>query len=154
MDILQRYLGYETWTLLYFITRCSDVSPEQLHQQFDMGQGTLYETIAHIISNLEVWTDLMRERPVRDLAPVPQAINACLQRFDAAMLDFADYTGLLAAEGRLDDSYLDVLDKPPKPKSFGGTIPHLLTHTTVHRLGNAAHVAASWRQRSDRRRCP
>ena len=61
MDILDRYLGYEAWTLRYFLVRCREVTPAQLHQSFDIGQGTLYETIAHIIGNLEVWTDLMHD---------------------------------------------------------------------------------------------
>ncbi|HLW02241.1 MAG TPA: DinB family protein [Ktedonobacterales bacterium] len=133
MDILDRYLGYEAWTFRHFLVRCREVSPTQLHQPFDIGHGTLYDTIAHSIENLEVWTDLMRERPVRELSPLPDDIDACLQRFDAAMADFAAYAHELAASNRLNETYLDVLDKPPTPKTFGGTILHVLTHTTVHR---------------------
>lgn len=133
MDILDRYLGYEAWTFRHFLVRCHEVTPAQLHQPFDIGQGTLYATIAHIIKNIEVWTDLMRERPVRALPPLPDAVDGCLERFDAAIADFAEYARLLAASGRLDETYLDVLDKPPAPKTFGGTILHLLTHTSVHR---------------------
>ena len=35
MDILDRYLGYETWTLRHFIERCRELSPDQLHQPLD-----------------------------------------------------------------------------------------------------------------------
>ena len=133
MDILDRFLDYETWTFRYFIERCRELTPAQLHQPFDIGHGTVHDTVNHVIVNIEVWTDLMRERPVRDLPPVAANPNSYLQRFDAAMADFADYAQLLATEGRLDATYLDVLDTPPKPKTFGGTILHVLTHTTVHR---------------------
>ena len=133
MDILDRYLGYEAWTFRHFLVRCREVSPAQLHQSFDIGQGTLYDTIAHSIGNLEVWTDLMRERLVRELPPLPDDVDACLQRFDEAMADFAAFACELAAGNRLDETYLDVLEKPPAPKTFGGTILHVLTHTTVHR---------------------
>jgi len=133
MDILDRYLGYEAWTLRHFLVRCREVTPAQFHQRFDIGHGTLYDTTAHIISNLEVWTDLMRERPVRQLSPLPDAIDACLERFDAAMSDFADCAHVLAASSRLDETYVDVLDDPPAPKTFGGAILHVLSHTTVHR---------------------
>ena len=133
MDILDRYLGYEAWTLRYFIERCRELAPSQLHQPFDIGHGTVHDTINHIIVNIEVWTDLMRERPVRDLPPIAANPDSYLQRFDAAMADFADYARLLAAEGRLDETYLDVLDTPPQSKTSGGTLLHVLTHTTVHR---------------------
>lgn len=133
MDILDHYIGYEAWTLRHFITRCHEVAPTQLHQPFDIGHGTLHETIVHIIRNLEIWTDLMREQPVRQLPPLPATVEDYLQRFDPAMADFADCARALVAEERLGATYLDVLDTPPTPKTFGGTILHVLTHTTVHR---------------------
>ena len=133
MDILDRYLGYEAWTLRHFIERCREVSSAQLHQQFDIGHGSVHDTLVHIIENIEVWTDLMRERPVRQLPPLDDAVDTYLERFDAAMADFAGFARLLEAEGRLDEAYVDVLDDPPISKTFGGTLLHVLTHTTVHR---------------------
>lgn len=133
MDILDRYLGYEAWTLRYFINRCRDVTSAQLHQQFDIGHGTVHATFEHLIGNIEVWTDLMRERSVRHLSPLVAAPDNYLQRFDDAIADFADYARMLVAEDRLDETYVDVLDTPPEAKTFGGTILHVLTHTTVHR---------------------
>ena len=133
MDILDRYLSYEVWTLRHFIGRCREVSQAQLHQKFDLGLGTVHATLAHIIKNLEAWTDLMRERPVRPMSPLSESIDECLERFDAAMADLADYARSLAQADHLDDTYLDVLDTPPTFKTFGGTILHVLTHTTVHR---------------------
>jgi uncharacterized damage-inducible protein DinB len=133
MDMLDRYLGYETWTLRYFITRCRNVTPSQLHQPFDIGHGMVHATFEHLISNIEVWTDLMRERSVRHLPPLAATPDSYLQRFDDAMTDFAECARRLVAEDRLDETYVDVLDSPPKPKTFGGTLLHVLTHTTVHR---------------------
>jgi uncharacterized damage-inducible protein DinB len=132
MDILDRYLRYEAWTCRYFLERCRELYPAQLHQRFDLGHGTVHDTVAHVIGNLETWTDLLRARPVRHLHLADTA-DGYLQRFDAAMSDFADRAHELVAEGRLDDTYLDVLDNPPSSKTFGGTLLHVLTHTTVHR---------------------
>ncbi len=39
----------------------------------------------------------------------------------------------LADEGRLDETYIGVLDNPPTSKTLGGTLLHVLTHTTMHR---------------------
>src|SRR5690242_11505704 len=133
MDILDRYLGYEAWTLRYFINRCHEISPAQMQQTFDIGPGSIHITLHHIISNIEVWTDLMREIPVHEVPPLPDRLDATLERFDAAIADFIDCARALAAANRLDATYIDVLDNPPRPKTFGGTILHVLTHTTVHR---------------------
>jgi uncharacterized damage-inducible protein DinB len=133
MDILDRYLGYEGWTQRHMIRRCQELSTAQLHQHFDIGHNTLHETLSHVIRNLETWTDLMAERPVRTMPPIPADAQSYLQRFDAAMADFNELARTLAAQNRLDDSNMYVLDNPPASKTFGGTLLHLLTHTTVHR---------------------
>ncbi|HEY7127915.1 MAG TPA: DinB family protein [Ktedonobacterales bacterium] len=162
MDMLDRYLGYERWTLRHFIVRCQELTPAQLHRRFDIGPETVYDTMNHIIGNIEVWTDLMRERQVRDLPKLPDEIEVWLQRFDAAMADFDDFARIIVDSNRLDDTYLDVLDNPPTRKTFGGTILHVLTHTTVHRwevqhmvqrlgLGNLIEGdALSWDTRAQR----
>jgi hypothetical protein len=83
---------------------------------------------------MEGWTDLLCERPVQDRegTSIPQLI----ERLTAVSKDFANLTHRIAREGRFDDQYVDALDKPPKPKTFGGTIGHLLTHSMHHR----AHI--------------
>src|SRR5581483_1476620 len=128
MDILDRYLGYETWAFRYFIERCREVSSAQLHQQFDIGHGTVHDTLAHVIGNGETWTDLMRERPVRRLPPA-ETTSGHLQRFNAAMGDFADCARGLVTEGRFDEMYMDVLDNPPTPNGS------LLTPVTCEKKG-------------------
>lgn len=133
MDILDRYLGYESWMLRHMILRATELSQQQLHQEFDIGHRTLHKTITHIIENLEIWTDLVCERPVRDLPPIEDNTQSYLQRFGRAMTEFDQVARKLVAQNRLDDFYTDVLDNPPRQKTFGGTLLHLLTHTTVHR---------------------
>ncbi len=133
MNVLDTYLDYETQTLRYFIERCREITPEQMHQAFDVGQGSVYETIGHIIRNLEIWTDLMREVPVRKRPSIPEDVDTCLERFDAAMAYFTEYAKSVASDNRLDDSYVDTRDDPPVRFRFGMTILHVLTHTTGHR---------------------
>src|SRR5262249_16162763 len=139
MDILDRYLGYEGWTTRHIITRCQELTPAQLHQPFDIGQGTLHDTLTHIIRNLEAWLTLMPPEAETQRPPIADNPDAYLERFDAAMADFSHFAREMAAANRLDDTYLDTYDNPPKAKTFGGTILHVLTHTTVHRW-EAQHI--------------
>lgn len=133
MDILDRYLGYEGWTARHIISRCQELTPAKLQQPFDIGQGSLHDTLTHIIRNLEAWLALMRAEPETTRPPIAANADAYLERFDAAMASFSHFAREMAAANRLDDTYLDTYDNPPVAKTFGGTILHVLTHTSVHR---------------------
>ena len=144
MDILERLLGHDEWTTRTVLLRCQGLTGEQLDRDFDIGHRNLRATWVHLIGNLQVWTDLMAERPVReepDEVPWAASPAALLAAWEGAMGEFAALARRLAAEGRLDDTYTDTLDDPPRPKTFGGTIAHLLTHDMHHR-GEVLHMLA------------
>jgi uncharacterized damage-inducible protein DinB len=136
LDLLDRLAGHDAWTTHHVLERCREVAPEQLQQHFDIGNGTIYETALHLIRNVEVWTDLMREQPVR-VSSTPKdrlaTVDELLARFDAAYAEFAALARQITDAGRLDDTYLDVLDDPPARKTFGGTIAHIIIHDMLHR---------------------
>jgi uncharacterized damage-inducible protein DinB len=76
----------------------------------------------------------MRERPVRR---TPEQAGATpdhgLARCDAAYEEFGQFARRINDQARLDDMYADVLDRPPRRKTFGGTIAHVITHNMHHR---------------------
>ena len=142
MDILDRLLGHDAWTTRQVLLLCQGLSDEQLDRDFDIGHRTLRATWIHLIGNIRVWTDLMAERPMprTDKEPAWTASPATLlAAWEEAMADFTHLAHTLAADGHLDDSYTDILDNPPKRKSLGGTIAHLLTHDMHHR-GEILHI--------------
>ena len=142
MDILDRLLGHDAWTTRQVLLLCQGLSDEQLDRDFDIGHRTLRATWVHLIGNIQVWTALMAERPVArtgkgsSWATSPTTLLAA---WEEAMADFTQLARRLAAEGRLDDCYTDTLDNPPRRKTFGGTIAHLLTHDMHHR-GEILHI--------------
>ena len=143
MDILNRLLGHSTWTTQHLLERCSKLTPEQLHQPFDIGHQTVLQTAEHLVGNIEVWTDLMLQRPIRHYptdvgagsasAVERETLPGLIARHAAAADEFNKLAQQLAANKKLDDVYSDFLDNPPQSKSFGGTIAHVLTHNHQHR---------------------
>jgi uncharacterized damage-inducible protein DinB len=134
MDLLDRLLGHDRWTTQRILTICRTLPPAQLHQDFGLGHGSLDATLRHLICNVQVWTELMRSGPVSSGEAVERAgIAELALLFDALYADFAATALHLRDDHRLDDVYLDVLDDPPQPKSFGGTIAHVITHNMHHR---------------------
>ncbi|MEZ4664460.1 MAG: hypothetical protein R2911_43565 [Caldilineaceae bacterium] len=72
------------------------------------------------IDNMEVWTDLMWERPVERQSG--DGVAALLIRLSRISRDFAHISNGVARADCYDDCFMDVLDDPPIPKTFGGAI--------------------------------
>jgi uncharacterized damage-inducible protein DinB len=134
MDILDRLLGHDAWTTRQLLLRSLRLSDDQLDRRFMIGHGSLRDTFVHIIWNMEAWTDILCERPMR---PRPGREAATMERLmvrlDAAASEFGTVARRLRDEGRLDDLFSDAADEPPTTKSFGGAIAHLVTHSMHHR---------------------
>jgi uncharacterized damage-inducible protein DinB len=134
MDLLDRLLGHDRWTTAQLLERCHELRAEQWAQPFDLGHQTLAATFQPMIGNVRIWTDLMAARPVRHISDAPTATAATLSaQWQAAYADFAALARRIADADGWDATYLDVLDDPPRPKTFGGTIAHVITHNMQHR---------------------
>ena len=131
MDLLDRLIAHDSWTTRQLLLACESLPDELLDKAFDIDQQTLRRTFVHLISNMEVWTDLLCERPVTDRTG--ETIPALLDRLSHISRDFALVARTVAREGRYDDCFLDTLDDPPILKTFGGAIGHLITHSMHHR---------------------
>ena len=131
MDILDRLLAHDTWTTRQLLLACKPLPDELLDTEFDIDQRSLRKTFAHIIDNMEVWTDLLCERPVQERTG--NAIPELLERLSVISRDFAHMARTVGREQRYDDCFLDTLDNPPRLKTFGGAIGHIITHNMHHR---------------------
>jgi uncharacterized damage-inducible protein DinB len=133
LDLLDRLLGHDLWTTRRTLELSQALTDAQLDQDFDLGHRTVRETLHHMIRNIEVWTDLMAGRPPRARPTSPPSVGDLQHRFEAAYGDFAQLARTLRGDQRLNDTYLDVLDQPPRPKTYAGTILHVITHDHMHR---------------------
>src|SRR5947209_12293376 len=123
MDLLDRLLAHDAWTTRQLLLLSRDLTDAELDRPFDIGHETLRRTYIHIIGNMEVWTDLLAERPVRPRTPPETAtdtIPALLTRLDAIAPQFAAVAHRVRDNGRYDACFTDILDDPPRQKTFGG----------------------------------
>lgn len=136
MDLLDRLLGHDRWTTQQLIRACQPLAEAQLDQPFDVDSRSLRECFRHIVHAMEIWNDLLYERPVRP-APAagdpPPSLADLLAAHAAAADELAHVARQIARDQRWDDTFTDVLDQPPQLKTFGGTIAHVVTHSMHHR---------------------
>ena len=131
MDIVDRLLAHDTWTTRQLLVACRSLPDKSLDQVFDIDHTSLRKTFEHIIGNTETWTDLLYERSVQQR--IGNSIPELLERLSIISRDFANLTRNIVREERYDDCFLDTLDNPPKKKTFGGAIGHVITHNMHHR---------------------
>jgi uncharacterized damage-inducible protein DinB len=136
MDLLDRLLAHDIWSTRQLLLQSRALTDAELDKPFDIDSRTLRQCFIHIIQAIELWNDLLYERTPRsagELKAKPQTIDGLLDRLGEAGHEFAILARMIAREERWDDVFVDVLDNPPRQKSFGGTIAHVITHSMHHR---------------------
>jgi uncharacterized damage-inducible protein DinB len=133
LDLLDRLLDHDVWSTLRVLEHAAGLDPAHLDRAFDIGHGTVRATLRHMLGNLETWSDLMEPAPVRGASTEGLSLPDLSARFAAAYEGFARVARRIRDADRLDDTYLDVLDKPPRWKTYAGTILHVITHNHMHR---------------------
>ena len=119
------------WTTRQLLLACKGLPEAALDEEFEIDHRSLRKTFTHMIGNIEVWTDLMFQRPIERRQG--DSIVELLARLGTISRDFHRLTAKIVREQRWDDGYLDVLEQPPKWRTFGGTIGHVITHNMHHR---------------------
>ena len=131
MDIVERLLAHDVWTTRQLLLACGELTDELLDQHFEIDHETLRDTFVHIVENMEIWTDLLYERPVE--MKDGNSIKQLLSRLEIVGQEFSELSSRVVREGRSDEFFVDSLDNPPQKKTFGGAIGHVITHDMHHR---------------------
>ena len=141
MDLLDRLLGHDEWTTGECLRRCRECSPEQMRRRHDIGWGSVQATLMHMIGNVQIWTELMRDGD----SPTARADDPILdvdglERFHrSSYAEFAAFARETRDADRWDAMWVDTLDDPPREKSYGGAVLHVITHDMHHR-GEVLHM--------------
>ena len=64
-DLLQILLSHDRWATAQLIDACGKLTDDQFHQRFDIGPGSLHDTLTHVIGAMRTWTDTLAEREPR-----------------------------------------------------------------------------------------
>src|SRR5947207_26780 len=106
MTILDRLLGHDAWTTRQLLLRSRELSEEQLHRIFDIGDRSLFGTFVHMIECMELHIDRMLERPERELA-VSDSVGGLLERLTVAAKELASLATRVEREGKADEMWGD-----------------------------------------------
>jgi uncharacterized damage-inducible protein DinB len=127
---LEILLEHDRWATRNMIEACALLTHEQFHQRFEMGPGSLHDTMTHILTALRGWGDLIagREQSPR-LEGTERTPAELLALQDELSADFS----ATARKHPLDATVSR--ERGGKAYTFtrGGVITHVATHGMHHR---------------------
>jgi uncharacterized damage-inducible protein DinB len=91
-DPLDILLRHDAWAMRQIVDACTRLTDEQFHQRFEMGPGSLHNTIEHVIGAMRGWTDMLagrEQRPRLEVAGTRRSTAELLALLDETTADFA-----------------------------------------------------------------
>jgi uncharacterized damage-inducible protein DinB len=127
LDIL---LAHDRWATGKILAECTKLTPEQFHQRFEMGPGSLHDTTTHILAAMRFWSDLLAGREQRPrLEGTKRELPELTKLLDEITTDFAS----LARAHPLESTVSRVRDGKTFTYTRGAVLTHVVTHGMHHR---------------------
>ena len=137
-DLLERLLRHNSWTTRQLIERARSLSPQQYVQRFDIGPGSVHDTLRHIISVMFGWADSIADRPRRPSlgadgeGPV-RHVDELIQQLDDAVKELEKTGRMIVNEGRMDEMMSVTYEGRTWEFTRGTALAHVITHGMHHR---------------------
>src|SRR4051812_11772302 len=64
-DPLAILLAHDRWATTQMLEACEKLSDEQFHRRFEMGPGSLHDTLTHMLAAMRAWGDMLAGREAR-----------------------------------------------------------------------------------------
>jgi len=129
-DPAEILLTHNRWATRVMLECCASLPEEQFHQRFDIGPGSLHDTLTHILGAMQGWGDLLggREQRAR-LEGSQRSVDQLLQLLDVIADDMQESVSAHPPEelvtGRRGDKTFTF--------TRGGVLTHVMTHGMHHR---------------------
>lgn len=124
-------LHHNRWANAQLLDTCANLTEADLHTRFDIGPGSLHDTLVHIYGALCVWVDVLNTRPVRPRAEGQTFTVADLRAKLEAVSDELD-----AVARAHDPGGLVTRERDGKSYTFPRAV--ILTHVTTHGMHHRA----------------
>jgi uncharacterized damage-inducible protein DinB len=140
-DPFEILLVHNDWANRQILEACRPLSIEQFHRKFEMGPGSLHDTMTHVFEAMLIWTEMLagRERPTFEKKT--RTVDELFALQESSSKAFA-------AQARA-KGVAEPMTATRQGKSWvfprGGVVTHVMTHGMHHRaqaLNMLRHVGA------------
>ena len=64
-DPVQILLSHDRWATARLFDACGALAPDQFGQRFDLGPGSLHDTLTHVVGAMRTWTETLAGEELR-----------------------------------------------------------------------------------------
>jgi uncharacterized damage-inducible protein DinB len=133
-DPLQILLTHDRWATEQILAACAKLTPDQFHRRFEMGPGSLRDTLTHTISAMRTWTETLAGSE-----PGPRLETDGQQRTPGQLRALlGEACRALQAEARRRPLEESVSRRLRDGRTFSFTRGAVLTHVTTHGMHHRA----------------
>jgi uncharacterized damage-inducible protein DinB len=130
MDVFETLLQHDHWATSLVLQHMVELNDANLDKPFDLGHGSIRDTLSHHLDAIEFWMGLMTGVPGTPQSEPKPAVNDLIDRHNRAHGAFADFVRSIRDEGRLDETFVD---HHGNESTFGNTFLHVILHSSNHR---------------------
>lgn len=125
-------LAHDRWATREIIDRCRALTHDQFHQAFEMGMGSLHDTLTHTLGAIRGWGDLLAGREQRERLETLGPFSC--DRLSALLDELCDDFGFNAPPNK-DAEEVVSGERAGNAYSFtrGAVLAHVTTHGMHHR---------------------
>ena len=130
-DPLKILLAHDQWATRQILDACSKLSEEQFHQRFEIGPGSLHDTITHMLGAMQRWTQLLmgQEMAARLEADGRRSVGELVGLLEVCAKELAGEANRLPLDATVSRT------REGKVYQFtrGAVLTHVATHGMHHR---------------------
>ena len=127
-DIL---LAHDRWATGQIIDACESLSYEQFHRKFEMGVGSLHNSLNHILGAMQGWGDLLAGREQRKRLEEEQRAPAAMRDLLKKLAD--DIANTFSQHPDLSEECTGSRGGQTYSFTRGAILTHVTTHGMHHR---------------------
>jgi uncharacterized damage-inducible protein DinB len=140
-DAMELLLIHNEWANRQLLETCRGLTDEQFHRKFEMGPGSLHDTMAHVFDAVGIWSDMIAGRERRQIVKQTRTVDELLAYMEK---NHAEFNALIAAKPASATFSATRMGKT-YTFTYGGVVTHVMTHGMHHRaqcLNMLRHVGA------------
>ena len=140
MELLTRMVEHHVWLVGELVDRCARLTPEQLDAPVDISvdgvddDPTVRSLLARLVGQMAMWDASMHDRPYDIDQERSWDLGEIRSRLTTIGPVFLDQVREIAADGRLDETFVDATCEPPETFTYGGMVAHVLTFAAHRRV--------------------
>ncbi|MBX3365403.1 MAG: DinB family protein [Phycisphaeraceae bacterium] len=132
-------LEHNHWATGVVLDLCAKVTTAQWHQRFEIGPGSLHDTIGHIVGAMFRWADRILQREVRpsiekiEGGHSPHGLMRLLENASSELRDVITESRRLGMDGVIEITLPRSAGPTVYRMTRSGAIVHVLSHGNYHR---------------------